>query len=63
MTARDLLVRLLDRPLGRGLLAAVANKHARRLNGGPVLQVFYDDDLHSWGRAALGETISRSPTA
>src|SRR5262249_42697840 len=57
MTARDVLVRLLDRPPGRNLLAAITNAHARRLNGGPALRVFYDHDLKSWGREALGETI------
>jgi len=57
MTARDVLVRLLDRPLGRNLLASITNAHARRLNGSTALRVFYDYDLHSWGRAALGETI------
>jgi FkbM family methyltransferase len=57
MTARDVLARMLDRPVGRGLLASIANLHARRLNGGPALRVFYDGDLHSWGREALGETI------
>ena len=57
MTARDVLVRLLDRPRGRNLLASITNAHARRLNGSPALHVFYDHDLHSWGRKALGETI------
>lgn len=57
MTARDVLVRLLDRPLGHNLLAAVANAHARRLNASAALRVFYDYDLRSWGRTALGETI------
>lgn len=57
MTARDMLVTLLDRPGGRRLLTWIANRYASRLNDGRALRVFYDRAVQAWGREALGEAM------
>jgi len=54
MTARDLLIKVFDRPGGRHMLAAIATIHARRLNRGKSadpLRVFFDSKTGAWGRA------------